>query len=89
MVHNIMKEEDTEVFCPYCKNEIVNKKFKVELIEGITYKTTKCKCGKDVRIKTNREIYNYKDGEGNLLIERIKFEDEEILKEKGRKKEER
>jgi len=86
MVHHIMKEENLEAVCPYCKKELKSKDFKIELVEGINYKTTKCKCGKNIRIKFNKEIYNYKDGEGNLLIERVKFEEEEMLKEKEREK---
>lgn len=87
MIHHIMKEEHIEKVCPYCNEDLKDKKFKIELVEGVNYKSTKCRCGKKLSFRVNKEIYNYKDGEGNLLIERIKFEDEEILKEKRKVKE--
>lgn len=72
---HIIKEEHLEEVCPYCKKEVPSKEFKIELIEGVTYKTIKCKCGKKLNIKVNEESKNFKDGEGNQLIERIKFEE--------------
>ncbi len=81
-----MKEEHIEKVCPYCKEDLKDKKFRIELVEGINYKTTKCKCGKDLRFRVNKEIYNYRDSEGNLLIDRVKFEEEEMLKDKKNEK---
>lgn len=75
-----------EKVCPYCKDDVSDKKFKIELVEGINYKTTKCKCGKHLKFRVNKEVYNYKDAEGNLLIDRVKFEEEEMLKGKKKKK---
>ena len=78
-----MKEEHIEHICPYCKQELASKDFKIELVEGVNYKTMKCKCGRDLKFRVNKEIYNEKDGEAVLLVDRIKFEDE--LSERKRK----
>ncbi len=86
MAHHIIKEEDMERFCPYCKHDLTDKKFRIELIEGVNYKTTKCKCGKNLKLKVNKEIYDFKEGDGNLLIERVNFENDLLNKKKDKEK---
>ena len=75
-----MKEEHIEHVCPYCKKDLAGKEFKIELVEGVNYKTMKCKCGRDLRFRVNKEIYNYKEGEGTLLVHRIRFEEKKEKK---------
>jgi hypothetical protein len=52
--HHLLKSNDLEFICPYCRTELHEHEWKSEFSVSKHYKSTKCKkCNKNVHVKVN------------------------------------
>lgn len=52
-MHHAAKENDQRFICIYCKKSLLKDKWESKFSGEIHYKTAKCECGKEARIKVD------------------------------------
>jgi len=75
MKHHLMKEEDTERFCPYCSRSLRNVKFTSAFFGEKHYKHVNCGCGRHLSIKIKDFVGSGHDDWDKRRIQKITIED--------------
>jgi len=80
MPHHLTSEKELKTFCLYCKSDVPIDGWKSEWHSETHYKTTQCKCGKDLHIKVNFEGSGHDSWNGKKFTSKItkKTKDETI-----------